>query len=42
MPDKSKSNEKLTLVEDNKLISENKDNAELRIPSFLMLLEIIY
>ena len=27
--DKSKSNEKVTLVEDNKIISEDKDNAEL-------------
>ena len=29
LSDKSKSNEKVTLVEDNKIISEDKDNAEL-------------
>ena len=29
LSDKSKSNEKITLVEDNKIISEDKDNAEL-------------
>ena len=29
LSDKSKSNEKITLVEENKIISEDKDNAEL-------------
>ena len=29
LSDKSKSNEKITLVEDNKIISEDKDNTEL-------------
>ena len=29
LSDKSKSNEKITLVEDNKIISEDRDNAEL-------------
>ena len=33
LSDKSKSNEKITLVEDNKIISEDKDNAE-RLNSF--------
>ena len=37
LSDKSKSNEKIALVEDNKIISEHKDNAELLNPFFVML-----
>ena len=37
---KSKSNEKITLVENNKIISEDKDNKELLNSFFLMMLKI--
>ena len=40
LSDKSKSNEKITLVEDNKITSEDKDIAELLNFFFLMLQKI--
>ena len=40
LSDKSKSNEKITLVEDNKIISEDKDIAELLNFFFLILQKI--
>ena len=40
LSDKSKSNEKITLIEDNKMIREDKGNAELLNSFFLMLLKV--